>query len=53
MEADWNFNSFNLVNLIYSANITEKKKVWLGVFEKIQFKLSSTSAENKHTKPAG
>lgn len=44
MEADWNFNSFNLVNLIYSANITEKKKCDLE-YLKIQFKLSSTSAE--------
>lgn len=50
METHWNFNSFNLVNLIYSANITGKK-VWLGVFEKIQFRLSS--AENKNTKSAG
>lgn len=34
MEADWNFNSFNLVNLIYSANITEKKKCDLEYLKK-------------------
>ena len=53
METHWNFNSFNLVNLIYSANITEKKKCDLEHFLKNQCRLSSTSAENKNIKPAG
>lgn len=35
METHWNFNSFNLVNLIYSANITEKKSVTWSILKKI------------------